>query len=248
MLNGTRTWYTATVSKRLTDERGNGNAAEHSLGEQAYQVLRQAIRDGLIHTERQYSESEFAQMLGVSRTPVREALKALEREGVLEATHRRGYRLRTFSAEELEELVELRGALERIAITRLVRQASDDDLQVLADILQRQDEDRAGKNIFALDEEFHLAIAELAGLQRTRDILSGLRSAFAAVTAGADIPLEDTRRRVEEHHAIYAAIARRDTRAAPRLLVRHIDDASRELLAAVNVERATIKPLRAIAP
>lgn len=182
-------------------------------------------------------------MLGVSRTPVREALKALERQGVLQTSRNRGYRLRSFSSQELAELVELRRALERIAVTALIRTGGDSEMDVLAEILERQNHDRQGAEIFALDEEFHLTIAELAGLTRTRDILSGLRSAVAAVSAGASVPLDETRRRVQEHHAIYDAIAAGDVKTATRLMDRHIAEANRTLLVALGSER-TIKPLR----
>ncbi|MBS1895293.1 MAG: GntR family transcriptional regulator [Actinobacteria bacterium] len=213
-----------------------------SLGQQAYQVLRRALRDGLIQPNRYYSESEFADMLGISRTPVREALKALEREGVLEAARHRGYRLRSFSEAEIEEIIALRRALERIAVKALIAKGEDADLERLADVLRRQDEDVEGKEIFALDEEFHLLIADLAGLTRTHDLLLGLRSAAAAVSGGASVPLEQTRLRVGEHHAIYDAIVAGDTAKAGRLMDRHVEAAVRELVKAAASEQV-IEPL-----
>ncbi|MBS1895279.1 MAG: GntR family transcriptional regulator [Actinobacteria bacterium] len=229
-----------TTASSSNTTSGDGAA---SLGQQAYQVLRRALRDGLIQPNRYYSESEFADMLGISRTPVREALKALEREGVLEAARHRGYRLRTFSSAEIEEIVFLRRALERIAVTKLIEHGSEADLEQLADVLRRQENDEGGKEIFALDEEFHLSIAELSGLVRTRDMLSGLRSAAAAVSAGAAVPLEQTRQRVAEHHAIYEALAARDQAKATRLMDRHVERAVRELVKAADSGRS-IQPLR----
>src|ERR1700754_1399791 len=93
------------------------------LGRQAYRVLRQAIRSGVIRGDRRYSEVELAELLGVSRTPVREALKALERDGALAPTTRKGYQLRTFEEHEVAELVTLRKLLERLTVSTLARSA-----------------------------------------------------------------------------------------------------------------------------
>src|SRR5690348_6004029 len=95
----------------MSDDTGG---REDSLGQRAYQALRQALRDGGISPRRFYSETEFAELLGVSRTPVREALKALERDGVVVAAHRRGYRIREFTDAEVEETVALREQLEAL--------------------------------------------------------------------------------------------------------------------------------------
>jgi GntR family transcriptional regulator, rspAB operon transcriptional repressor len=223
---------------------GASKAEAGSLGQRAYQTLRRALRDGVIQPGRLYSESEFAELLGVSRTPVREALKALEREGVLEAARNRGYRLRTFSDAELDEFAALRCALERLTVTTFVKTATDRDLKRLDDILRRQDRDTRGEEIFALDEEFHLTIADLAGLHYTREILAGLRSVVAVVMAGASVSIDDTRQRVYEHHAILDALRSRDATAATRLMDRHIEGASRALIGRNHNAPPAIMPLR----
>lgn len=217
-----------------------------SLGHQAYNALRRALRDGGISPRRLYSETEFADMLGVSRTPVREALKALERDGVIVAVHRRGYRIREFTDAEVDETVALREQLEVLVARTLAANHSPDDLARLADVLRRQDEDTTDRNMFALDEEFHLSAAELAGLHRTRTMLEGLRSVTAAVTAGIVIPHEATVHRIAEHHQILAAIAESDLDEAARLMRAHIrasDRAFREAARAAAAAGPMLKPL-----
>jgi GntR family transcriptional regulator, rspAB operon transcriptional repressor len=219
---------------------------ESSLGRQAYQALRRALRDRAIVPKRFYSETEFAELLGVSRTPVREALKALERDGVVIAARRRGYRIREFSDAEIDEIVALREQLEVLVVRTLATAHGPDDLAPLADILRRQDEDTAGKHIFALDEEFHLSAAELAGLHRTRTMLEGLRSVTAAATAGVVIPYEATAQRVAEHHQIFVAIAEGDPDKAAELMRAHIHASDQRFRQAIR-EAASggpmIKPL-----
>lgn len=216
------------------------------LGRQAYHALRRALRDGGISRGRFYSEAEFAEMLGVSRTPVREALKALERDGVMLAARRRGYQISEFTDAEVDEVAALREQLEVLVARTLTAKHASVDLGRLADILRRQDEDPTGRAMFALDEEFHLTAAELAGLDRTRSILEGLRSVMAAVTAGASIPDEETARRIAEHHEIFAAISSGDRTEAVRLMRAHVrasDRTYREAVRAAASAGPLIKPL-----
>ncbi|HEY4457942.1 MAG TPA: GntR family transcriptional regulator [Pseudonocardiaceae bacterium] len=216
------------------------------LGQQAYHALRRALRDGGISKGRFYSEAEFADLLGVSRTPVREALKALEREGVVIAARRRGYQIREFSEAEVDEVAALREQLEILVARTLTAKHDTADLAQLADVLRRQDEDPTGRAMFALDEEFHLLAAELAELPRTRTMLEGLRSVMAAVTAGASIPDEATRQRIAEHHEIFDAIASGDRNEAVRLMRAHVrasDRTYREAVRAAALAGPVLKPL-----
>lgn len=219
-------------------------APRASLADQAYTVLRRAIRDGVIGPDRYYSESELGELLGVSRTPVREALKGLERDGAVEAAPHRGYRLRTIDEAEIEELVEVRQALERLVMERLIERIDEAGIDQLAVILAAQGPDNVQHEIFTIDEAFHLQMAEFAGLPRTRAMLAALRSAMAIVTAGASVADEETEEVVRQHAALLAAIRARDTPTATALLEAHIDGASRSLLESSARRRAARESLR----
>ncbi|WP_217558967.1 GntR family transcriptional regulator [Streptomyces sp. GbtcB6] len=220
--------------------------SEDYLGHQVYQALRHALRDGGISPGRFYSETEFADLLGVSRTPVREALKALEREGVMIAARRRGYRLREFTEAEVDEIGSLREQLEVLVARTLANDHSSRDIAALTDVIRRQDADSDGKSMFALDEEFHLLAAECAGLPRTRKILEGLRSVMAAVTAGVSIPHEATAQRVAEHQQILIEIEQGNGDEAARLMHAHVKashDTFRDAIRAHVSAGPLIKPL-----
>ncbi|MFI5612638.1 GntR family transcriptional regulator [Amycolatopsis sp. NPDC051903] len=220
--------------------------SEDYLGQQAYQALRQALRDGGISPGRFYSEAEFAELLGVSRTPVREALKALERDGVVVAARRRGYRIREFTDAEVDEIAALREQIEVLVARKLATSHTSEDLARLREILKRQDEGNPDETMFALDEEFHLTAAELAGLPRTRKILEGLRSVMAAVTAGVDIPHGETMHRITEHHELLAGIEKGDPEEAVRLMREHVrasDKTFRDAIRAHAEAGPIIKPL-----
>lgn len=220
---------------------------EPSLAELAFQSLRQTLRDGGISPDRLYTEVEFAELLGISRTPVREALKALVNDGVMTSVPKRGYHLRRFSESEIDEMFALREKIESLVMTTLANDPNKQKLARLKEVLDRQSADISGETIFALDEQFHLIAAEAAGLHRTRKMLEGLRSATAAIAAGVTIGEFATRQRIGEHQAIFEAIQASNSDLAVRLMTEHIH-ASRQSymqsIAEAEAARPTMKRLR----
>src|SRR5271170_3129846 len=102
-----------------------------SLSQRAYQSLRKAIRDGAVVHGVLYSEKELAERLGISRTPVREALIELAREGLVTIAPQRGFQLHEMSHEEQREVFELRLAIDTYLVERLCRDATIDDVKQL---------------------------------------------------------------------------------------------------------------------
>jgi DNA-binding GntR family transcriptional regulator len=215
------------------------------LGRQAYRALRRAIRGGIIRADRRYSEVELAELLGVSRTPVREALKALERDGALEPATRKGYQLRTFDEAGVAELVMLRKLLERLTVSTLAARARPEDIAQLELAVERQAEHTSEpEQMVSLDEDFHLLIAGLANLSRTRETLAGLRSAMAIILAGTPGSRALSQEAVAEHRKLVAAIADGDPDRAAAIVEEHIEHATRPLLEATRARRAQTDALR----
>jgi DNA-binding GntR family transcriptional regulator len=232
------------MSSTATPPNGEPNKLE-PLGRQAYRVLRRAIRNGIIRADRRYSEAELAKLLGVSRTPVREALKALERDGVLEPTTRKGYQLRTFDEGDVAELVVLRKLLERLTVSTLAQQAQPEDISKLEAAVERQAEHvDEPEQMVVLDEEFHLLIADLANLSRTGETLAGLRSAMAIILSGTRGARTLSDEVVGEHRTLVAAIADGDPDRAAAIVEEHIEHATRPLLEAARARRAQTEALR----
>ena len=115
-------------------------------------------------------------MLGISRTPAREALRQLETEGLIEVLPQRGFRVRRISSAELVEFYDLRGLLEAYVVRTLCETIDERSLRLLGHILERQQGAADDVTEFiGLDEEFHLSMARMAGLQRTARIVASLR-------------------------------------------------------------------------
>lgn len=194
-----------------------------SLSRRAYDEIRQAIRDESLERDRRYSENELAVSLGISRTPVREALLELSRQGLVEIFPQRGFRLRELSREEFSEIFDLRRVLESFVVERLAKKATGEQVGRLSELLVEQSkvvDDPA--TFLAIDEEFHLLMPEMAGLSRTHDMLSTLRGAMWLIGSSAIATPHRVPEVLAEHHAIVDAIAAHQPAKAARALRKHI--------------------------
>jgi DNA-binding GntR family transcriptional regulator len=150
------------------------DVAAGSLVDMAYAQVRQRILDNIWPPGHQALEADVAQALGMSRTPVREALMRLQNEGLIEVIPRHGLRVLPVSPTDMREIYEILTALECLAVERLARRAPTEAelkplvaaTKAMAQALKRDDLDAWA----AADERFHALLLELAGsrhLQQT---------------------------------------------------------------------------------
>lgn len=204
-----------------------------SLAQQVYNGMRRAIRDGTIRRDQFYSETEFGELMGVSRTPVREAVLALYREGLVDIVPKRGFKLVSLSNAHITEIRLLRIAIESFVVEQLCINASPNDLARLQTMLDQQAAG-ADTNIFELDEAFHLEMAEAAGLQETGRLLASIRGKMYLIIAGARVPPVRTGHVLSEHQKILDAIKARDSHLAKLLTADHINRSIDAFVAARN--------------
>src|SRR5918996_5622662 len=151
----------------------------HSLHDELAVRVRQMIVQGEIAGGARINERALCDRFGVSRTPLREALKVLAREGYVRLTPNRGATAAELTVEDLEEAFPVMGALEALAGELAARNASDEQLANIAALNDRmRDCHRAGDlpAYFALNEAIHLAIAAASGnatLERMQRSLDG---------------------------------------------------------------------------
>ncbi|MEU0523177.1 GntR family transcriptional regulator [Streptomyces niveus] len=211
----------------MTSERTSGR-------EKAYAFLKENV---LTDPDRQgefLSEQELADRIGVSRTPIREALLLLAAEDLVRLVPKRGAQIVPLSGREISEVMELRGMVERYAAEQVVPEDRD-LLAELAELLERQ---RAlsgpehAKEFIAVDHLFHATIVAAAGNSLLNRHYDGLRS--RQIRAGV-VALYNQQGRQEsvltEHRAILAAIASGDRRAARIAIDSHLESTLKVLLA-----------------
>jgi DNA-binding GntR family transcriptional regulator len=221
---------TASPLSRADDETvaGGGRASKR-----AYEYLREAILSGEIPAGTFLAEGEIAETLGVSRTPVRQALRLLLQEELVEVGYRRQLAVIGVSAERRREVFLLRHALEEVAVIEAARVVSLDDVDQLRLLVMRQRRAAAAENradFITLDEEFHGRIATSANLPTLHRFLSQLR-AFIRLMGTEAITTREGRmlQVVDEHERIIDAIEARDVHAAVEAVRIHLAETERTL-------------------
>jgi GntR family transcriptional regulator, rspAB operon transcriptional repressor len=201
-----------------------------SLAQQAYVAIRRAIREGKIARGELFSETTFGKLLGVSRTPVREALLDLFRDGIVEIVPKRGFRLAELDDAAITEIRLLRTALEQLVMERLCAAATPDDIDELRAIANGKG--RTRDDMFGLDETLHMRMAELAELPQVRRALLGVRGKMYLIASGTKIAKLRNETVMKEHNEILDLIAKRNTAGAKRAMTEHIRKSIDAFLAA----------------
>ena len=137
-----------------------------SLGERGYQRIREAIASGALAPGTRITERALAQELGISPTPVREALRRLEQEGLLERKGKRGIYVAQLPTSALSEMLYLQALLRGAAARLAAQKLTGDHLQELQDLLLQMEaaaEAGAAESIYTLSRRFHQAIEIASG-------------------------------------------------------------------------------------
>jgi DNA-binding GntR family transcriptional regulator len=192
-----------------------------------YERIRKKILDSELAPGSQILEQELAVMLGVSRTPVREAVIRLQNEGLLEIIPRHGVRIVPIAVSDMREIYDVLISLEpRAAELLAARGASPKELRLLEDTCERMTDSlaRSAMEEWALaDEEFHLTIVQLSSNRRLTDIVLNCwdqvhRARYFTLRLR---PHPQPVKSIEEHYEIIEAIRRGDSSAAYEIYRRH---------------------------
>ncbi|MBQ4791231.1 FCD domain-containing protein [Pectobacterium versatile] len=196
-----------------------------ALAERVYQTLKNDIFDFRLMPGDRFSENEIAERMSVSRTPVRQALFWLEREGYVEVYFRSGWQVRPFDFEYFEELYDFRIVLEREAIRRLCGMPPGRCAELLADLKRFWIEEPRlddGKIVSRYDEGFHRGLVMAAGNSEMARVHGELTEKIRIIRR-LDFTRED---RIDatykEHARILLAILQQHTEEAQRILTDHI--------------------------
>ena len=209
-----------------------------SLIDRVTASLRDAIVHGVYHSGERLNQSELAAQYGISRIPVREALRQLEAEGLVTFDHNHGTRVARLSEEDVRDIFEMRVELESLALRAAIPRATPQDLEVARKLLDRMDRlQDAPDEWLHLNNRFH---ATLYAPGRRHHLLRTIRTLRHAVEPYLRLYLLALRRfeaSQAQHRKIFQAYARRDVRKARAELRTHLLDTMRELLRALGRRR-----------
>jgi GntR family transcriptional regulator, rspAB operon transcriptional repressor len=222
--------------------------------ERAYRALRGAIRELTLVPGQMVLEQEAADALGMSRTPVREALTRLESEGLVRRVPRRGFAVAPLAADAMREVYEIVEALESMAVGLAAgRVAAGDagevELQPLDESITRQSDALAHGDLgawVAEDERFHALLLDLSGNERLRDLVRAyddhLHRARLLTIHARPKPVRST----AGHQAVLAAIRVGDEPGARALHQAHRRRGRLEIIEALRTLERTEQPAQPI--
>ena len=202
-----------------------------SRGLSVTETLRDDIQNGRYGPGDRITEEKVAARLGVSRTPVREALRRLESEGLLVSLPWRGVVVAELDRNQVLELYAMREVLEGTAARFAAQHADDAEIDVMRDILQRQTEAGDDSDIAArINRDLHEAIYGAARNRYLLSTLHSLRNALALLKGTTFAAAGRPDAALVEHRAIVNAITKRDGDKAEQAARRHIANARRTRL------------------
>lgn len=199
------------------------------LREVVFVTLRRQILRGELKPGERLMEISLANKLGVSRTPIREAIRMLEHEGLAVMKPRRGAQVAKISAQELTDVLEIRESLEILAISKACERMDAEDLQKMDDAARRFEELAAkpGSDLTALaeaDVAFHDAIFNGTKNLRLIQILGNLREQMYRFRIEYMKDEAVRKELVEEHRQIRSAIRDKNCVLAVEKISEHIDN------------------------
>lgn len=202
-------------------------SADGPQGNQAYLQLLSDIRDGRLVAGDRLREIDLAERFGISRTPIREAIRLLEADGLIFHQPRRGATIRLLDYAEVMELYEMRSVLEGTAARLAARSASDIEIEEL--IALNDDLAAAGNSETAsiLNRQFHQALLHSTKNRFLAKSMDSLQKSLMILGPTTLTHPDRAARAIEEHKDILVAIRARDGDAAERAMRAHIKAAQR---------------------
>jgi DNA-binding GntR family transcriptional regulator len=220
--------YVAAVTRILQE----GEALVRNASVAATELIREAIIDGRLEPGRRLKEEELARELGISRTPVREALLMLQAEGLVVATPNRGAMVRVHDATDLDDLYQLRALLEGHAAGRAAMRVDEAVVEQLRASCDRFEALSPKDNLRELVREnlfFHNTILDIAGSARLAAMVRKVIELPLVYKSYIWYSPDQKRISVHYHRQIVNALATRDAERAELIMKEHVFEA-RDLL------------------
>lgn len=196
----------------------------------AYSHIKERILSGELLPDTLYSETRLSAELGISRTPVREALQCLSQDGYITIVPSRGFKIRTLNDTDMEQSIQVRCAIEGYCAYLLCKDIKNRKAQrlmrrlqeLLEDMEDAMEADDGHESFMSADHNFHLALVSYAGNEEFDQLFQRLMYLIRLTSQQAlNVPgrVEDT---LEEHRQFYDALSSGDAAKAYTLLIQHL--------------------------
>ncbi len=215
--------------------------APRSLEREVYNTIREEILLGLLAPGALLIEGQLSAELGVSKTPVREALIRLQRDGLVQIAPYRGARVATPSVSDVRDAVEVRTWIETQIARQIAREASpellreiEENIERTDDALERGDDEGFVKTVLGFSE----LLLDASGNRYAKQVVESLRNVLALIANASRTTPGRRRESIDEHRAIFAAIAAGDADAAEAATRAHLESIKAGALQALEVSEA----------
>lgn len=211
------------------------------MNERVLLRLRELIASGVLLPGMQLDEQALADAMHISRTPVREAISRLNREGLVEYRPYKGHFVRSFSAKQISDLFEVRKALEGLAIRLTVSKLTEEHLAQLRRILDAihgalEQNDLVAYS--AADQEFHTVVAQMSENESLIELLNRLGMQIQIMRTIANRDPDVVERTAHERPLILEALERRDAALAAQLMEQHIEGVRQAIVGQLEAHEA----------
>jgi DNA-binding GntR family transcriptional regulator len=207
------------------------------LREVIFNTLREAIIAGELKPGERLMEVKLAEKMGVSRTPVREAIRKLELEGLVDMFPRKGAHVAELSAKDIMDVLEVRASLDALATALAAERIFDEEIKelkhVLTQFISYSEKDNL-QGVIKKDVEFHDLIYRASRNERLIQIASNLREQVQRFRVIYLKDFSSSRDIIKEHEAIFEAVSDRDVKSAQRLALIHINNQQKTIIKAAK--------------
>ena len=216
---------------RARTVKAGTRATSSRLAESVYARVKRDIFDFVLTPGQRFSENELAGRLGVSRTPVREALYRLGQEGLIQVLSKSGWTVRPLDFQYIDDLYDLRVVLETAAVRRLCERVPMPQLDELRETWLGAPEERSadGAAVSVLDEAFHSALVLAAGNAEMSRVHADVTERIRVIRRLDFMYAERIRTTYTEHAQILRSVLRRKAEQATLLLRAHIETSKAEV-------------------
>lgn len=214
------------------------------LRELVLESIREAIIKGTLKPGERLMEIQLAEELGVSRTPVREALRKLELEGFIVMVPRKGAYVADLSVKDIADVFEIRIALEGLAAALAAERITDEELELLERSLIEKGEAITSENfelLVQVDASFHETLYQASRNERLSAIINNLREQIQRFRSASLSYPGRNKKSLDEHRALLEALEARDVDAARQLAQKHIENAENVLIETLKQEGTPIE-------
>jgi DNA-binding GntR family transcriptional regulator len=203
------------------------------MRQKIYDHLREQLLNGEILPHQHLVEAKIAKEIGTSRTPIREALHSLELEGLIESIPRVGYVVKAIKEDEVEEICEIRAAIEEVGARWAMEKAPQKliaDLKKNISISEEKAAQGNPKAFVELDAQFHEIIARLSGSRRLEELGQTLRRHMLRYRIQSIYLTDNVSRAIQGHKGILEAIEKGDLEEVNRAIKYHLEESKKDIL------------------